>query len=77
MVTCSLCRAMFFADRSEGKTMNRIVETSLLALIIPTIALGGFLFLERRNKASSDELLELPERTVVQPKFGVIPRRKR
>ena len=57
--------------------MNRIVEISLLGLIIPTIALGACIFLERHNKVSSEELLEPSEEIVVQPKFEVIPGRKR
>jgi hypothetical protein len=56
--------------------MNHTLETYLLSLIVPAIALMVFIFLERRSKVP----VEVPERaknSVAQPKFNLIPGRKR
>jgi hypothetical protein len=56
--------------------MNWIVKTYLLRLIIPATALVVFMFVERRSKVPPDEVPE-PISSVSQPKFKVIPGKKR
>jgi hypothetical protein len=57
--------------------MNETVRIYLLSMVVPAIALAGFIFLERRRKDSPDEVLEPAKATVGRPKFKVITGRKR
>jgi hypothetical protein len=56
--------------------MNQTLEVSLFAMIIPVVALMLCVYLERRNKVSTDGVLELTESASTRPEFKLIAGRK-
>jgi hypothetical protein len=57
--------------------MNRTLETYLLSMLAPAVALVVFVFLERRKKSAPDEVLEPADSSIAQPKIKLILNRKR
>ena len=56
--------------------MNQILGISLLAMIVPGIALAICLRLEGRRRVSTDGVLEPTEGAGARPEFKPIPSRK-
>jgi len=58
--------------------MNLALESFLLSMLVPAVALAVFILLERHARPSTDDnVRERENETVVRPQIRIIPSRKR